>query len=90
MRTTKCKTCDADMIWATLESGSNCPMDAEAQTLATCDIKGKAAYHLEEQPGGKVNACKFAKDEIGQHTEFHISHFATCGQASEHSKKGKP
>ncbi len=70
-----------------MESGKKCPMDAEAQTLATFQPGSTPTYHLDDLGGGNVDALRFNNSELTDSTEFHVSHFATCPNASQHSKK---
>ena len=86
--TSTCRSCGESIIWTTLPSGKKCPMDAEPINLALVPSPSTPCYDLEWDNQGKdVEATKWDRAEILESTQFYISHFSTCPQAQEHSKR---
>lgn len=77
---TRCRSCDADILWVTMaDSGKHAPLDAEPTE------KGNIELSIEEgKPVGRVvdpNADRLFP------VELHLSHFATCPQSSDWRRK---
>jgi hypothetical protein len=73
----RCRTCGAEIVWATTEKGKAIPIDATPNLLQG-NISLESSADPREGP-----LAKFAKKgESGSY----VSHFATCPQASEHRK----
>lgn len=83
--TTKCRSCGTDIIWAVLPSGKKCPLDAEPITLALKPSPHTSCYDLEWR-GANVYAFT-GERTLDEDSTFYVSHFATCPNAREHSKK---
>lgn len=78
--TPKCRSCNAEIIWAKTQNGKNCCYD----TKVTSDRPGGPGtpvvpvYSIIE---GVAVRCKPGE-------EGHASHFSTCPNANQHSKGG--
>lgn len=81
----KCRSCGAPVTWIVTEKGKRCPLNQEQKYIAP-------------QPGGK--AWGFSADGVtvkgewceADHPEaikVHESHYRTCPQATQWSRKGK-
>lgn len=73
----KCSTCHRDIIWSISPNGARLPLDARPVT----------AYRLVEpdilRQGDAPQAVK-VEDVV----KVYVSHFTTCPQAAEHSRRG--
>lgn len=75
MKTERCRSCKAIVIWATLPSGKRAPFNA-SQVPARI---GGAGYVLRQVEGGDVQAELFDADPSRlEGSGVHLSHFATC------------
>jgi len=92
---TRCRCCDAEIIWATTEKGKPIPVDSEP--VADGNIR------LEERRHAVYGRGPLVREEIvltavythpGEGSPFHgtsplyVSHFATCQHSGEWRKKG--
>lgn len=66
----RCRSCGADVIWATSTNGKAMPMDAQP------DPKGTFVIVV-----GKARKATAEDDRL--HRPRHTCHFATCEQADE-------
>ena len=76
-----CRSCGAAIIWATTEEGKRIPLNATR-------VRG---YAVEVGSGlGKpmTVARRLGTTGVGDDL-FHVSHFTTCPNATEHSKGGR-
>ncbi len=73
---TKCRTCQAEIVWGKTEAGKNVPLDPPEKRYVRADmITGMA---------------DLAKEDEYVMVPTFVSHFATCPQADQHRKKDKP
>lgn len=77
--TDNCRSCDADIIWASTEKGSDMPLDAAPDADGTFTLRDVGAdkplaVHLRNP------ARRFGK------TQLRKSHFATCPDADRWRK----
>jgi len=79
MKTSKCRGCTAEIIWAKTSRGKNMPVDAK--------IDGLGAWLLETHDDGQVYAVRLAPWAPGQaRNEAHTSHFDTCPKREQFRK----
>jgi hypothetical protein len=71
----RCKSCGAEIIWATTEIGNTIPLDAEPTE------RPAGLFRLIEDGFGGHRAISAAGGL------FHITHFATCPDADAHRKE---
>jgi hypothetical protein len=78
---TKCRSCDAEVMWVTLPSGKRCPLDVEQRPdgnvkLDGCEAAdGNQAAHVATGP--ELAALRKSRAAL------YFSHFATCPSAGE-------
>lgn len=77
----KCRSCGAEIIWVTMQSGKKMPCDAKAVTYRA-DRTGKETFVTEH--GLTVRGTA---DPDGD-TVGYISHFTTCPHAEQFRKRG--
>lgn len=71
----KCRSCDAPIIWAKTTQDKNIPLDAEPS----------GAGNITLVPGGRAHV--HSRDELFPQGEtLYVSHFVTCPNANEHRK----
>ena len=70
-----CRSCSAPLIWATSPKGRPLPLDARA-----------VVYVID--PNETKPQAEKANDESGT-AAYYVSHFATCPNASSHSRRKK-
>ena len=76
MKTSECRTCGSQIVWATTEKGKKMPLDAEPTSKGRFVLEGD----------DKDRKAVFVHDD--QYTgDRYESHFKTCPQASEHSRR---
>lgn len=73
MKTARCKSCRAEIIWAITENGKRIPLDAEPAERPT------GVFTVVER-GGETYAIPTSRDPV------FITHFATCAFADQHRK----
>lgn len=76
MKIAKCRSCGADIVWATNErSGKPAPIDAEPDPRGNIELwdmpDGTTAYSMPHQSGWPR----------------YVNHFATCPYARQHASK---
>jgi hypothetical protein len=77
----RCRSCGAPILWAVTEaSGKRIPLDAEEDGAAK-EVPDGNLLIVDTRAGTPVVRVT----AVGQH----LSHFATCPQASTHRKKAK-
>jgi len=72
VNTARCKSCDAEIIWAVTEAGNRIPIDAEPierppNQFLLVEIDNEVVAHRAVEP-------------------LYITHFATCPHADEHRR----
>lgn len=72
-RTSRCRSCNAEIIWAVTATGKRMPVDAAPSANGNIHLEGTTAIVLDEPVDGA-----------------RTSHFATCPNADQHRKRGKP
>lgn len=72
----KCRSCDAELVWAVTVNGKRIPLDAEPAE------RPQGLFRLEAPP--RVGEAPLAVSVAGEYV--YISHFATCPNADEHRK----
>lgn len=81
-----CRSCGASVLWATTPRGKKCPMDqlplAEGAEVPKNIIRWRLVSF-----GKRLEAVPAKFGEVA--ADLHLSHFATCPNAREHSRKGK-
>lgn len=75
--TDKCKSCNQEIIWIEDQDGTRLPVNKTRVRV----------YHDEGPPGEKAVWRYAAEDISGRPLLQHISHFLTCPNAAEHSKR---
>ena len=81
MRLTRCKSCDAPIFWAITPAGKPVPIN-DIPNRRPDGYRG-ALYRLSGERDAKgTPKLVVSEDEVG-----FLSHFATCPNASSHSKK---
>lgn len=76
MKTSTCRTCGAEIVWARMPSGKMCPFDAEETPAGGWDL-------IDDR--GEVLAQRLTR-VAGSGEPGYLSHFATCPQATEHRR----
>lgn len=71
----KCRSCDAEIVWAVSEAGKRMPLDAKPFPGGNVEMIGADAAGT---PVARV-LSPGAPNETG--ADRHVSHFATCAQA---------
>lgn len=72
-----CRTCGAPILWAHTRHGMRLPVDP-------IPVSGGNLELIMDQPAGPVAVYVEATDEIR-----HVSHFATCPDATRHRRRTK-
>ena len=81
MTLANCRTCGAQIIWATTEAGRAMPLNAvPSRTGSILLLRGSLCRVL---PSIEAESTKGAEGVL------YVSHFATCPNAASHRKKGK-
>jgi len=75
MEHARCKTCDAEIIWARTERGKLMPLDAEPAE------RPSGVFRLEVREGKEPLIFSAFGDPV------YISHFATCPYADQHRRR---
>ena len=82
MKIDQCSTCRADIVWTTSTKGKPFPVDALPDPVAGNVL-------LTVTPGGKVISRVMSSGQVRAWSgpgEFHLSHFATCPDATLHRR----
>lgn len=81
----KCRSCGAEIVWVTMQSGKKMPCDAEL-IHAVEERDAKTSFVL---PGGIVQRGREGRHPNGE-ADFvgYRSHFETCPQADRFRKRG--
>lgn len=83
-RTSKCRSCDAEIVWASTEKGKVMPCNLEPDPengtffLFRRPDKIEAVFHKSNSRSGEAGRSKALK--------LYSSHFSTCTSASNHRK----
>ena len=78
----RCRSCNAEIIWIKMASGKNMPVDPYLRTV----IKGEGSETLVTEDGHIIHG-RFASYEEGANASGYISHFSTCPNANQHRKR---
>jgi hypothetical protein len=78
---TKCRSCDAEVLWVTLPSGKRCPIDVEQRPDGNVKLDGCEA--ADGNQAAHVAGAKELVDLRASKAALYISHFATCPSAGE-------
>lgn len=80
-----CKSCNARIIWAeNINTKANIPLDADPYA------QGKTRYRIVRQNEHGTQIEKVAKidyETIDPEESTYVSHFETCPNAEQHSRK---
>lgn len=77
-RTAPCRSCNAPMIWAkNVATGRQNPLDANPEA------EGKTRYIVRSD--GRETTCEKVTEPTDEPT--YVSHFETCPNANQHSRK---
>ncbi len=76
MKVSKCRSCQAPVIWTKMESGKMMPVDANPVT----------GFELTEPDYAADSAGASPDPPRGVAKKVYASHFATCPNADEHRK----
>ena len=80
MRTEKCRSCGALVIWAAMPSGKRAPFDADKVSREGT----RGGWVLRANYGGDVYADRpLIKSQTTAEEYVHLSHFATCPDAND-------
>jgi hypothetical protein len=77
----RCRSCGAEIVWATTEAGKAMPLDA-APT-----VEGNVAVTGAEKPVATVLAGLFLEEARSAGRELFMPHHATCPQGRAWRKK---
>lgn len=73
----RCRSCDAEIVWALTERGKRMPLDAEPVADGNLYLEPVA------RPGDDPYRVRAAREgDPAQHRR--VSHFATCPNADDH------
>ena len=76
----KCSTCGRAIIWTSSPTGARLPLDARPAT----------GYYLRPEPGDPTPHAEPLKVAVnGEALRIYVSHFMTCPQAADHSRRGR-
>lgn len=84
----KCRSCQADVLWATTRTGKNMPVDAVPDMRPI--EKGGGAFVLALR-GGEYGVMHVEKFDAARHEvtrNRYTSHFSNCPAADQHRKGG--
>lgn len=76
MKTARCRTCSAEIVWARMPSGKLSPFDAQASAAGGWGLT---------EAGGEVRARRLERTTEGGEPGY-VSHFASCPQRDEHRR----
>lgn len=73
----RCRSCNAEIIWAVTEKGKRVPLDAEPAE------RPSGLFRIEPQPrpGTELLAVSVSGQKV------YLSHFVTCPNADQHRKR---
>lgn len=77
----RCRTCGAEIAWATTPAGSLIPLDAQPHPTGNLAVHRNARGDLIARP-------LKAEDEPDAGEKRGISHFATCPDSAAHRRRG--
>lgn len=77
MKTARCRTCGAEIVWARMPSGKLSPFDAGPSPAGGWGLA---------EAGGEVRARRLDRAVESGEAGF-VSHFANCGQAEQWRKR---
>jgi len=84
----RCRSCDAEIIWAATEAGKSMPLDAKPDPFGnvelSCDRSGR---HPRRKPVATVLAGLFLAEAQSAGRELFMPHHATCPQGDAWRKK---
>ncbi len=69
----KCKSCGKEIVWGVTEAGTKVPLDPSP-----------AVYQIDSVDLAYQSDCKVRRTKSAM-----VSHFITCPNATQHSKKNK-
>lgn len=79
----RCRSCDAEIIWAATPAGKSMPLDATPTPAGNVELSGESG-----RPVAIVLAGLFLADARSAGRELFMPHHATCPQARTW-RKGK-
>jgi hypothetical protein len=82
----RCRSCDAEIVWAVTDSGKRIPVDAEPVDggnvlLSDRGVQAGPRTPLATAVGKRVQPSLFGDDSLR-----YTSHFATCPHADTHRR----
>lgn len=92
MKLSRCRTCDAPIVWTITSNGKRMPIDAEPVVAPRgfrideelLDEAQQGFNDDELRPGKELVATFTATPAPGE--KLYLSHFATCPDADEHRR----
>lgn len=92
MKLSRCRTCDAPIVWTITSNGKRMPVDAEP-VVASRGFRLDEELLDETQMGFNADDLKPGKDLVATFTaapapgeKVYLSHFATCPDSDEHRR----
>lgn len=80
--TEQCRSCDAPIIWAVTNRGTNIPIDAEPSSDGNIRLIDRSTLGVAPQAMVLSTTARFGKREL------YTSHFVACPQATQWRRGG--
>lgn len=77
----RCRSCDAEIIWAATPAGKSMPLNAKPDPFGNVEVSGDTA-----RPVATVLAGLFLEDARSTGRELYMPHHATCPQGRDWRK----
>lgn len=81
-----CRSCDQEIIWALSPAGKRMPMDARPSDQLPPPVP-KVLYRLEQGANRQLDAIRWLGDSETDTPTLYASHFSTCPNAAQHSRR---
>lgn len=83
---TKCRSCNADVLWVRWDSGKRMPVDAVADMRPPGKGGGNLVLTLKGGQFGELICDRFDSTKHDAKRNRYTSHFATCPNAEQHRR----
>lgn len=77
MKLSRCRSCDAPIVWTITTKGKSMPVDADP-------VIANRGFRLDAHDGDEVRALFTAGPDAGE--KLYVAHWSTCPTADQHRR----